>query len=67
MSWNPDLHPRDGDTGRFTENWKARLADQLARASSRRTGTGRTSHGTQVDSWMHKVNSRIGQKGSGRG
>lgn len=27
--WNPKLHPRDGENGRFTRNWEARLADQL--------------------------------------
>ncbi len=32
MSWNPDLHPRDGDTGRFTENWAARLSEQISAA-----------------------------------
>lgn len=36
--WNPKLHPRDGENGKFTRNWEARLAQQLAQASSRRAG-----------------------------
>lgn len=36
MSWNPRLHPRDGENGRFTRNWEARLADQLT--AGRRRG-----------------------------
>lgn len=27
--WNPKLHPRDGENGRFTRNWEARLAEQI--------------------------------------
>lgn len=48
MKWNPKLHPRDGENGRFTHNWEARLAEQLAAASKRRAGykldTGRPSN-----------------------
>jgi hypothetical protein len=35
MKWNPKLHPRDGDNGRFTENWTARLAEQMMAARQR--------------------------------
>jgi hypothetical protein len=47
-AWNPKLHPRDGENGRFTRNWEARLAEQLAAASKRRQNfkpdTGRPSN-----------------------
>lgn len=33
--WNPKLHPRDGENGRFTRNWEARLAEQLTAAHRR--------------------------------
>lgn len=36
--WNPKLHPRDGENGKFTRNWEARLAQQLSDASKRRSG-----------------------------
>jgi hypothetical protein len=33
--WNPKQHPRDGENGRFTRNWEARLADQIEAAIRR--------------------------------
>lgn len=35
MNWNPELHPRDDDNGRFVHNWKKRLAEQLDAARRR--------------------------------
>jgi hypothetical protein len=33
--WNPKLHPRDGENGRFVHNWERRLAEQIDAAVRR--------------------------------
>lgn len=33
--WDPKKHPRDGENGRFTRNWEARLAEQIDSALRR--------------------------------